>query len=69
MDVKKTMGTLTTALAAIPTQVGHLSHGKASQAGTLSAQTGNRAGESPTAAPSASFDPNTEEQVQMRVKH
>ena len=69
MEVKKTMGMLTTALAAITTQVDHLSQGKASQAATFSAQPRNRTGESPTAAPSASFDPNTEEQVRMLVEH
>ena len=37
MDVKKTLRTLTTALADITTLVDHLSHGKASQAATLSA--------------------------------
>ena len=44
MDVKKTHGTLTTALAAITIQVDHLSQGKASQAATISAQTRTRAG-------------------------
>ena len=45
MEVKKTLGMLTTALAAITTQVDHLSQGKASQVATLSAQPGTRAGE------------------------
>ena len=56
MEVKKTLGMLTTALAAITTQVDHLSQGKAFQAATLSAQPGTRAGENPTAAPSASLN-------------
>ena len=67
MEVKK--GTLTTVLAAITTQVDYLSQGKALQAVTLSAQPRTRAGENPTASPSASFNPNTGEQVRMRVKH
>ena len=37
MDVKKTLGTLTTALAAITTQVDHLYQGKASQVDIISA--------------------------------
>ena len=69
MEVKKTLGTLTTALAAITTQVDHLFQGKASKTATLSAQPGIRAGENPTAAPSASFNPNREEQIRMRVEH
>ena len=67
--VKETFGTLTSALAAITTQVDNLTHNRASQAATLSVQPGTRAGESPTAAPTASFDPNTEEQVQMHIEH
>ena len=69
MEVKNTLGMLTTALAAITIQVDHLSQGKASQVATLSAQPRNRAGENPTAVPSASFDLNTEEQVWVRVQH
>ena len=69
MEVKKTLEMMTTALVAITTQVDHLSQGKASQAATLSAQPRTRAGENHTAAPSASFDPNMEEQVRMRVEH
>ena len=60
---------MTTALVAITTQVDHLTQGKASQAATISAQPGTRAGENPTAAPSAFFDPNMEEQVRMHVEH
>ena len=37
MDVKKTLGTLTTALATITTQVEHLSQGKTLQAAPMSA--------------------------------
>ena len=68
MEVKKAPGTLTTALAAITTQVDYLSQGKASQVATISAQLETRA-ENPTATSSASFDLNMEEQVWMRVKH
>ena len=68
-DVKKTLGMLTTALATITTHVDHLSQGKASQAATISAQPGTRAGGNPIAASSASIDVNTEEQVRMRVEH
>ena len=60
---------LTTALAAITTQVDHLIHSKALQVATLSAQPGIRAGENPAATPSAFFDPNMEEQVWMHVVH
>ena len=48
------------ALAAITTQVDNLTYDRASLAATLS---------SPTVAPSAFFDPNTEEQVRIRIKH
>ena len=63
MEVKKTLGTMTSALAAITTQVDNLSltHDRALQAATLSAQPGTRTGESPTAAPTAFFDPSMEE--------
>ena len=69
MDLKKTLGTLTTALATITTQVEHLSQGKASQVALMSAQPGTRAGGNYTAASSASIDLDTEEQVQLRVEH
>ena len=61
MEVKETLVMLTSALVAITTQVDHLTHGRALQVATLSAQPGTSAGENPTAAPSAFFDPNTEE--------
>ena len=63
------METLTTALAAITTQVDHLSEGKASQAATLSAQPRTKAWENPTAATSASFSLNMEKQAWMHVEH
>ena len=69
MDVKKTLGTLTTALVAITTQIDHLSQGKASQVAIISAQPGTRAGENPTAASSASINLTMEEQVRLRVEH
>ena len=71
MEVKETCGTLTSALAAITTQVhvDNLTHDRASQVSTLSAQPGTRAGESSTAALSACFNPNMEEQVRMCVEH
>ena len=69
MDVKKTLGTLTTTMVAITTQGDHLSQGKALQAATISAHPRTRAGKNPTAASSASIDLNTEEQVQMRIVH
>ena len=69
IEVKETFGTLMSALAAITTQVDHLTHGKASQAAPLSTQHGTRAGESSIAAPSAFFDPNLDEQVRMHIEH
>ena len=67
--MKETLGTLTIALVAITTQVDHLTQGKALQMATLSAQPGTRAGENSTDAPSAFFNPNTEEQVRMHAEH
>ena len=69
MEVKETLGTLTSALVAITNQIGNFTHDRALQAATLSAQPRTTAGESPTASPSAFFDPNTEEQVCMRIEH
>ena len=69
MDVKKTLGMLTTALVPITTQVEHLSHGNASQVAAISAQPRTRAGGNPTADSSAYIDLNTEEQVWMLVEH
>ena len=57
MEVKKTLGMVTTALVDITTPVDYLSQGKALQAATLSAQLWTRAGENSSAAPSACFHP------------
>ena len=69
MDVKKTLGMLTTAVAAITTQVEYLSQGEALQAATMSAQPGTSAGGNPIATSSASIDLNTEKQGRMWVEH
>ena len=52
MEVKQTLGTLTTALATMATWVEQLSQGKASQVATMSAQPGTRAGGNSAATPS-----------------
>ena len=51
MDVKQMMGTLTTALVTITTQVEHLSQGKALQVAPMSTQPGTRAGGNPPPLP------------------
>ena len=69
MDVKQTLGTLTTAMATITTQVEHLSQGKGSQMAPMSAQPGTRTGGNPTAASSATIDLDMELHVRTMVKH
>ena len=55
-QVKETLGTLPAALADITTQVDHLTHSELRR-WALSAKLGTRAGENPSAAPSACCDP------------
>ena len=49
MEVKQTLGTLTTALVTLTTKVEELPQGKASQVDPMSAQPGTRAGGTPPA--------------------
>ena len=67
-EVKEALGSLTSTMAAITTQVDSLTNNRASQVANLSAQPGTRAGESPTAAPSAFFDSNMGEHAQMHTE-
>ena len=67
MDMKKTLGTLSSALAAITIQVVSLTNNRASQGALLSAQHGTSAAENPPAASSVVFNPNTDEQVRIRI--
>ena len=69
MDVKQMLGTLTTALAMITTQVEHLSQGKAPQVAPMSAQPGTRAVGNPPATSSASINLDMEQQVRNMVEH
>ena len=66
-DVKKTLGTLPSDLAAITTQVDSLTNNRASQVAPLSVQHGTSAVKNPTGIPSAIFDPNTDKQVQICI--
>ena len=66
--MRKTLGTLTAALAAITTQVDSLTNNRAPQAATLPAQPSTSAVENPTAALSAVPDPSMEEQVWIQVE-
>ena len=69
MDVKKMLGTLTSALATITAQLEHLSQGKALQADPMSAQPRTRAGGNPTATCSTSINLDKEQHVWTMVEH
>ena len=66
-DVRKTQGTLTTALAAITTEVNNLPNNRAPMAATPTEQPGTSAVENPTVTFSTIPDPSMDEQVRIQV--
>ena len=66
-DVRKTLGTLTTALATITTKVDNLTNSRTPEAATLPEHPGTSAMGNPTATFSAVPDPSMEDQVWIQV--